>query len=226
MNKENKPSIEDIKKKADELKIYYSKLISLYSIKDDLVFTDDKDSKLAVLLNNQLEGYDKKFNPLFDSMKDAFIIHKEIVRAEEYLNQVVGGGSTTRIKTIENILADANLKSLSDKSNQIIASYDEIIHSEHGNIIDNIKIHGEEIDILYSNFFFTSGNETKAVMLEKIYKELTEKHEELITGNDTTESVAKQMSDNHLDFKLKQGELSSFYKKIFGSKDEKIVSLK
>ena len=134
-NEKDEKQLERILKKLEDIKQFYSKIVSIYSISDDLVNIEtNKDNALMEILTNHLNKNQGEINHLIEilnkEIKKIESIEKSISTIETFNNFMqsnTGDGTTTsRYKKLEAMLTNENITSLETKTKNIIQSYNQI----------------------------------------------------------------------------------------------------
>jgi hypothetical protein len=228
-------NLEQIKSELSRIKTFYSKMISLYSIKDELIENKD-DSALKDILNshihhNQIE-INKLITTLEDKIKSVENIEKTIQTIENFnnfFNQDFGeGGTTSRYEKMKEYLSDSNLDSISDKINTISEEYSKIFLNGDANndkLSDAIINEYNQLNDLYNDYFIShdSGKATRETQIQEFYEEIKDKYEILVSGykedNSDVESYFDEVKRRKQEFEGELQSLKKYYDDVFGSDD-------
>lgn len=245
-DKEEK-QLEKIRVKLEDIKNFYEKILSIYSISDDLILEGSRDNAFKEILDNHLNNNQIKINELTETLKseikkielaknDVLIIDK----FNNFLQETISDGTTTpRYKKLEAMLTDSNLYDLQMKSNEIDANYKQIFISDNPKLkakSEELKGFIAELEEFHSLYF--SGNSKEPSRYEEIqemYDEIQERHEWIVKGYSKKGPDGKSIDHPALydDFYNKNKELTdrmlvinNFYSKVFGNEERKESGLK
>lgn len=239
MSKEDKKTIDlyDLKNKLSEIRNYYEKLSTLYSIKNDLVEVTDKRYALSQQLDSHLNKNQQQYDELYSSMQTNSKLIENTIKnidklkqLDEYFNSVLEGSTQTRAEKLSQIISDTNLSAMSSKINKIEEAWHILNRGdEELNLVEDIQDTHKEITALYNDIFGSKENQkSKATELNDIFEDFKKKYELAITGYQKTEdgkevfikSYFNDIKDKLLDVNSRIEHLNKFYEKIFTDSEE------
>jgi hypothetical protein len=225
-------NIPELKVLLNELKNYYSNLTSKYSLKNDLVEVTNRKYALTKTfnehidkLNLSLKDVEKLKLRLTTDIDSIIDFQKNIEQINELLNQL-NEDEKKYSEELKELLNPDNIKKLQEYSKNIIDNWEELNNTEDElTILEKIKEQNIEINNLYSNIFTHNDNEelSKKEKLDNYFDEIINAHSKIITGytkkNEEDEEI--EISSYLQQIKLQKDELNIFYKKIFGTEENK-----
>lgn len=201
---------EQIKGKLKELEKFYNQIRDYYSIKEELIKSDEEES-LRNVFNNEIALIKDNATKSLNILENA----KEI---DSYLNE------NNRFQNAKNLLSDETINQLEDKKVAIQEAYTKIFESPSGNLSDIYNEMYEKTKNAYTDLFVNkTGEKVKIEILNTHIDKFEEKYASIISNE---KSISNEVENLHKDFKTKQTELDKFYKKIFGDEEKEINSLK
>ncbi|PUE65442.1 hypothetical protein [Arcobacter caeni] len=201
---------EQIKGKLKELEKFYNQIKDYYSIKEELVKSDDEGS-LRNIFNDEIAL-------IKDNATKSLNILEKAKEIDSFLNE------NNRFQNAKNLLSDETINQLEENKVAILEAYAKIFETPNGNLSDIYTEMYEKTKSAYNDLFVNkTGEKVKIEILNAQIDKFEEKYAFIISDE---KSISNEVENLHKDFKTKQTELDKFYKKIFGDEEKEINSLK
>lgn len=201
---------EQIKGKLKELEKFYNQIRDYYSIKEELIKSDEEES-LRNVFNNEIAL-------IKDNATKSLNILEKAQEIDSFLNE------NNRFQNAKNLLSDETINQLEDNKVAIQEAYTNIFETPSGNLSDVYNEMYEKTKNAYNDLFVNkTGEKVKIEILNAHIDKFEEKYASIISNE---KSISNEVENLHKDFKTKQIELDKFYKKIFGDEEKEINSLK
>lgn len=201
---------EQIKGKLKELEKFYNQIKDYYSIKEELIKSDEKES-LRNVFNDEIAL-------IKDNATKSLNILEKAKEIDSFLNE------NNRFQNAKNLLSDETINQLEDNKVAILEAYTNIFETPNGNLSDIYTEMYEKTKNAYNDLFVNkTGEKVKIEILNAQIDKFEEKYASIISNE---KSISNEVENLHKDFKTKQTELDKFYKKIFGDEEKEINSLK
>ncbi|QKF67891.1 hypothetical protein AVENP_2365 [Arcobacter venerupis] len=201
---------EQIKGKLKELEKFYNQIRDYYSIKEELIKSDEEES-----LRNVFEN---EIALIKNNATKSLSILEKAQEIDSFLNE------NNRFQNAKNLLSDETINQLEDNKVAIQEAYTNIFETQSGNLSDVYNEMYEKTKNAYNDLFVNkTGEKVKIEILNAHIDKFEEKYASIISNE---KSISNEVENLHKDFKTKQTELDKFYKKIFGDEEKEINSLK
>lgn len=201
---------EQIKGKLKELEKFYNQIRDYYSIKEELIKSDEEESLRNV--------FDNEIALIKDNATKSLSILEKAQEIDSFLNE------NNRFQNTKNLLSDETINQLEDNKVAIQEAYTNIFKTPSGNLSDVYNEMYEKTKNAYNDLFVNkTGEKVKIEILNAHIDKFEEKYASIISNE---KSISNEVENLHKDFKTKQTELDKFYKKIFGDEEKEINSLK
>ncbi|MFW2610325.1 hypothetical protein [Aliarcobacter butzleri] len=195
---------EQIKNKLKELEKFYNQIKDYYSIKTELIQSDENEA-LRNIFNVEIDS-------LKDNSKEALSLLNKAKEIEIFLNE------NNRFQNVRNLLSDETINQLEDKKIAIQEAYAKIFENQSGNLSDIYNEMYEKTKHAYNDLFVNkTGEKVKIEILNAHIDKFEDKYASIISNE---KSISNEIETLYKELKIKQQELDSFYKKIFGDGEE------
>ncbi|MDN5078642.1 hypothetical protein PJV89_10120 [Aliarcobacter butzleri] len=195
---------EQIKNKLKELEKFYNLIKDYYSIKTELIQSNENEA-LRNILNNELNSFKK-------NSEESFSILYKAKELESFLNE------NNKLQNIKNLLSNENINEIENKKNEILSAYSKIFETKDGNLSQIFNDMYEQIKNSYNDLFVNkTGEKVKIEILNAHIDKFEDKYASIISDE---KSISNEIETLHKDLKIKQQNLDKFHKKIFGDDEE------